>query len=242
MSKTTNLEVIPFERKVRELNYHLLPGKLQKGSTHLALYNRVFFYWQKFWADVFHKNGTPNKVQPSEFLRMDYIGVVLHGDRDIVGFYLHTLLNLDQGNIEHHPYLAGKEADLFLKYTKESGDKLAMTIEYITLDENWRKCKIGKSLNKVLLGTALELQRYAGADLSFIKAREDVKVSNMISEHGGISLKSNIDMHNTPVSFMVLPSSNIATQEDIELRNLSQKLWQNRIDWTNQNTSLRKIA
>jgi hypothetical protein len=230
-----HVEQKPSAINLEKFKYEIFPTRLQPGRGLFVSYNRSFEYWASFWSAVMVENGATHAINHYEFLKTDFITVVSYEDKPIA-MLLHSLFNFEQSNIKSHPYLSGEKCELFFKYVEGSKARLAMSVEYMTVDRNWRKSRTGVSLGKVMFGLGTEIQKSIGVDVSFSKAREDVKVSETVQEFGGIVLEGQVDMHNTPVAFIVLPTQKICTHPDLGVASLVKRLWAQRRDHSEATT------
>ncbi len=216
-------------RNVRDLQFIILPTRPAVDFRYVSLYNKIFNYWFVFWRDVLHKNGSPHEVNPADFARADLVSALVNKD-EVVAIFLHSVLNLQLTNTLHNPYLTGEKSECFRNLLQESGTQLAFTVEYITVAPAWRKNEIGVSLCKAMLGTSLKMHQELNAELTFIKAREDVKVSRSVLEMGGTAHLTKLDMHNTPVSLMTMSADKIRLDDETKL--LTETFWETRKDLT----------
>jgi hypothetical protein len=224
-----------------QLQYIILPGKLPPGSPYVSLHNQAYEYFKTFWRRVFADNGLSEPVQfEHDFYRMDFVTLLMH-QQSIAGLHLYSFFNLELSAHCEHEYFQGNRGDVYLTNLKGHGAKSVLTMEYFTVDPNWRKKQIGLSLGPILGSLGTRIQLSCGADASLTRAREDVGSDRMFEELGGEALCKNVSMYNTPVSIMAAYSENVKGLTDFTSRRYVDKFWSERVD-VSQMTDIHKAS
>jgi hypothetical protein len=197
----------------------------------MPLHNQAFEYWKSFWEEVFRQNRLRDgEVEFAvDFTRMDLVCLVMSGT-EIAGMHLYEFINVEQLAMREHHYFNNETGKVFLDSLGHHGADLVMTLEYLTVNPNWRKKFIGTSLASVVVSLGTRVQAATGAKASLGRAREDVGVNAMAQDCGAVILKDKIDMYNTPVSCICIYSDSIKDIDDPVGRALVQRLWNERVD------------
>jgi hypothetical protein len=228
VTRKNNIVELP-DLRLRQLRHVILPGQCAPGFSSIALYNSVFNFWHAFWINVLKGNGSSEEINPYDFLRSGIISCILHHDT-VVAVHLYSILNFEQDNIIHHPYLRGEHEQCFVNAMKDRRLKTAMPLEFLTVNPEWRKSVIGFHLAPVLVGLGYQIQKNLGIDATLGRCRTDVKSNVLMTDVGGVTLKSNVMMHNTPVDFCALFLDEMKPHPDPKIQSLIEYLWNSRTD------------
>jgi hypothetical protein len=208
----------------------LLPGHFAPGFHATDLYNKAFHFWKTFWSDVYKANGTDDVVNENDFVRSELISLVLSEYDEIVALHLYSILNLEKTSTTYHPYLSSTEGEVFLTALEHAGCRSAMPLEYLTVNAAFRKSIVGFSFAPIMGGLAYRIQSALGVDASLGRCRADLKVTQFMTDVGGVVLKQNVMMHNTPVDFCAVFSKDLHPHPDSELQAAIDDLWNRRED------------
>lgn len=225
-------------RTVNDLQYVLLPGRFNPGFEGSALYDKAYDYWLKFWNQVYVDNGTTDQADGADFQRADIVALLISGD-EIASMHLYSIVNLENAASSHYPYFAGEHGRSFYEALKPLSLKTAMTLEYLTVNPDWRKSKIGFSLTPVVCGLAYEIQKTLKVDVTLGRCRQDVRSHELMLERGGQILLPDIVMHKTSTHFCVLRLDDLKPHHpDPVVTNLTQSFWMNRRDLTGKQATI----
>lgn len=214
---------------MKELSYHLLPGRCPSHFAGQELHDRVFLFWRQFWDEVL-KDLDGSQAQPHEFDRQNLIGVIMNGN-DIVSVHLYSHFATKSLAARSHPYFETSYEPAFQKWLSAQDDSSVMTMEYLTLNAAYRKSQLGISLAHVIVGLGTRIQRHLSADWSVAPCRQDVRVDEVARHFGAKGFETRI-MHNVPVVSMILARSDIRTCPLLREASLIEKMWNERTDWT----------
>lgn len=213
------------------LQYTILPGHFHPGFHETSLYNRAFLYWRDFWNGVYRDNGSSDTINELDFLRTEMITVVTSG-ADVVAMHLYSVLNLEMASSPYHPYFNATGDTVFIDALREKGCRSAMPLEYLTIDEKWRKSKTGLSLSPVMIALGCRIQKELAIDAIIGRARSDIKINDRMIDAGSVILRAGVMMHNTPTDFCAIFLENQKEHPDPQVRDLVEKLWTQRTDLT----------
>lgn len=211
--------------------YNILPGHFHPGFRETALYNQSFLYWREFWNGVYRANGSSDTINELDFLRTEMVTVVTSGS-EIVAMHLYSVLNLEMASTVFHPYLNATGDTCFIDLLRESKCRSAMPLEYLTINENWRKSKTGLSLSPVMIALGCRVQKELGIDAIIGRARSDIKINDRMIDAGSVILRAGVMMHNTPTDFCAIFLNDQKEHPDSQVRDLVARLWDNRRDHT----------
>lgn len=214
-----------------QLQYHILPGRFHPDFPGASLYNQIYRYWTAFWEGVMRDNGTDERIDPYEFLRADYVVAIMNGS-EVVGVHLYSILNLEQPGVGSHPYFVGENEATFLAALRTNGARTAISFEYLTINPDWRKSRIGFSLAPVVVGLGYQIQQTLFIDSSLGRCRQDNGVNRLMTDVGGKALVEGVMMYNTPTDFCHVVRTEMREHPDSETRDRIAALWNARHDWT----------
>jgi hypothetical protein len=216
---------------LHDLEYVLIPGHFKPGFEGASIYNELYTYWRNFWSRTLSDNKSHDHLNPYEFMKSDIIAALVSNNR-IAGMFLHSLINFEQINHNDHPYLANARGELFTEFMTKNNFRYALTMEFLSVSEEWRKSVTGVSLGAVLIGLSCHLQNQLETQACFGRGREDIGVDRILKGYGGCVLQTKVDMHNTPVSFVAIPEQATYEFSDPNVNSLVSSLWERRKDLT----------
>lgn len=224
----------PYQNALASLRYVILPGHLAPASPYVDLHNRAFEYWKTFWNMVFEQNKTSTSTDfHSNFCSMSLVTLLL-SENDVIGMMLHSIFNLEQLSHHEHPYFKKGLRSVFLDDLRTKNLSSVMSMEYLSIDPKWRKRELGVSLGAVITSLSTKIQQSCSVEASTGSVREDNGVADVFLNLGGVALRSNIDMHNTPVSLVCIYTNQVKELADPKARQLANTLWSNRLDISGQ--------
>lgn len=215
---------------VSQYRHVVLPGHFAPGFERTDLYNKAFHFWKTFWNDVFRANGSSDVVNENDFIRSEIVSLILSEYDEIVGLHLYSVLNLEKMNTPFHPYLVSAEGESFLSELTDRGCRSALPLEYLTVNAAFRKSVIGFSFAPIVTGLGYRIQSELGIDASLGRCRSDLKVNNLMTDVGGVVLKRDVMMHNTPVDFCAVFLGEMTSHPDLAVQAAIDDLWQRRED------------
>jgi hypothetical protein len=218
-------------RNLDSCKYMVLPGKPAPNFNGVAIYNSAYDYWKTFWKDVYSQVGEKGDLNTDDFLRQDFIGVLMH-DEEIVGMHLYNLFDLSMRAHMDQRFMSKGFGELYFRQLKNKKVKTAMSLEYLTVDPLWRKSVIGISVAEILIGLALKIQKSLDIDAGIGKSRADVKVTQMVERFGAKVLGNKILIHNITTDLIVFFKNEITPHPDKTINQYVDKFWKYRTDLT----------
>ncbi|NJL24242.1 MAG: hypothetical protein HC902_03045 [Calothrix sp. SM1_5_4] len=226
----TSTSIRPNKDFLKNLQYVILPGRLELGSPWTDLQNRAYSYWVEFWNGVFKANKVeaPVNFKPA-FFRMSAITVLLF-ENQIIGMHMYCFFNLEQLSHRDHEYFQSERGSRFIEILQKHGVSRIMSMEFLTVDPNWRKGSVGISLGAVLSSLGSRIQRAAGLEAATTIARKDLGVDAFARDFGFENVTEGLNMYNTPVVFQCLFTDKIRDLPDTDTRSYVDLYWRNRVD------------
>lgn len=213
------------------LQYFLLPAKPPFGSPATEIQNLAFEFWMQQWKRVFEKISPGEKPKADDFLRQDYMSVVMHGSQ-VVALHFYSFFDLQQKAAQAHSYFANSYTPTALKVMEEKGAKSTMSFEYFTVSPEWRNSASGISLAATLLCLGFKVFEESGADVALGVCRVDVGVAKLCYDAGGIPLDKNLTLHGVPCDLVGIFQGQQKPYKDPEENALAEYLWKTRQDFT----------
>lgn len=217
---------------VERFRYLLLPGRCPRDFPLVELHNSVFVYWRDFWNAVFAQISPGEKVNDNDFHRQDVIAVLLDGDK-IVGVHLYSYFNLLSEAALAQDYFRKNYSVQDIENMKAHDLHTVMSMEYMTVDPNYRKSAIGFATMDLIGGLAHEVLRMSGNEAVIAPCRCDFKVDRLAALYGGVPLGEQHIHHGVPVINMINPLKNIREHPEVFLAQAIKSVWSRRENYLN---------
>ncbi len=187
--------------RLHKLRYLLHSGSMADPAT-APLHNSAFRLWQKSWRQTFAELRSEAVPRADDFTRQSVIGALFYRD-EAVGLLLHTYFNLDLEATRAHSYLSTYPPSVVDKLRSE-GIKEVFSMEYLTLDPNWRRNLVGVPLGEVLLGLGVKLAENSGLAAMLVVTRNEKRVNDILYGFGARCLAKDLTKHNVAVDLVSL--------------------------------------
>jgi hypothetical protein len=229
-------------RNLKNLDYSIIAGKAQRHASQaeIDLNNQAFEFWRTFWAKVYGDAGSPESLVCDDFLRQEMVTIIRH-EKKIVGLHLYSFFNLEQQAIKLHRYFQFYP-EKFFEYLRQTDVKEVMSLEFLTIDPEWRKSVTGVSLAEVLIACATKCIHSHGADAGIAPARTDNKVNQMAYHQGYECFQAGITKRNFQVDLIVGFKDQLKATPNPEVNSLADKFWRERNDFTGLTQSLQNVS
>lgn len=219
------------ESRLNELEYVIIPGRLYHQPELEGLHNQSFVYWKLFWRNVFTQNGCPEDLDEDSFVRQNMI-CMLKTKKEIVGMHLYSFYDLELAACLDHSYIKSSFTPDYIKKLQADGIKYVMSLEFLTVNPNWRKRQLGLSLGEILIGLSGQVLKSVNFDASIAPSRSDVGVTEMACNIGGEIVIPNIEIHKTVCDLIAINSKKIKNHPNDSINQWVHSLWGQRQDYT----------
>lgn len=217
--------------RLNGLEYIIIPGNLHHQPGLEALHQEAFNFWKTFWNDVFIQNGCPGDLNEDSFLRQNMICLLKSKD-EIAAMHLYSFYNLESQACLNHSYIRGNFNEDYISKLRLSGIKYAMSLEYLTVNPNWRKRNVGVSLGDICAGLSGEVLKSVNYDSSIAPSRSDVGVTSMARDIGGEIVVAGIELHKTMCDLIAIRKSSVKNHPNADVNRWVRKFWNQRQDHT----------
>ncbi len=222
---------------IKNLQYYVLPGNHNYLKNHYNIYDQAYSFWKKFWLDIYTQAGTPESFLPDDFYRQNYLGVLFHKSTFVGSLFSSVFLINSPSTVDHRYFkFYPKE---FLEMLKQKNINTLFTVEFLTLNPDYRKSKIGISLSETIIGLSLETFKSNFYDSVIGTARTDVKVNDSCYKFGFECLVPKVERRNFSVDLIAANQKNLSKHPDTNIKKLIDTLWNNRIDSTSEQLAQR---
>lgn len=232
------------------LSYTLLSAK-NPHENDLNLHNQSYKFWKNLWYSVLSKLNIDALNINNDFLRQDIIAVI-HDEYEIAAIHLYSHYSLRSfANSEGSYFLQNLQKTYVDKLIKLGANNV-MTMEYMTVNVNWRKHQHENNIHvgAILGGLALKVLQSIGADAAIAPARRDLKVHELAYIYGGTCIAENITNHNIPCDLIACFAEKTNPHPDIRVNQIVSKLWSEKSDNSattekiihKQQNQMRKVA
>jgi hypothetical protein len=209
-----------------EFQYIILPGSYHTNDKGLSFHNQAFMIWTEFWSQLLGSLPSPTKLNPNEFSRQTYISLLLTPQEAVAGMSLHTIFNLESSADLSHSYFENNYDPQFRNRLLGLNLKQIMTIEYLTVRQEFRKNKIGFSLATLLGGLAHRIQRETGVAGFVTSCRLDLKMDHLSKMFGGKPLSAPGLHYGIQTQNLLTLSENLVELPEVSMQ--INKLWHDR--------------
>lgn len=208
------------------LSYYIFPGIYKKNDFYLTMHNQLFSFWYYNWKKVFSNLNNFVEIRSGDFRRQTYVGALITSSNEIIGITLHTVFNLNSLADCHHHYFTTNYSDQFLIELKRRKLTQVMSIEYLTVAENFRKRELGFSAAKYLVALSHRLQRYLEVEACISTCRKDVQIDQLEMQFGGQLLNPPGIIYGVETQNLVTYSNNL--REPLSLAPNIESIWNKR--------------
>jgi len=208
---------------IGDFDYTLLPGNGLLSEESLELHNRTFVFWNEFWANVF-KEISGEKVRKDDFHRQNIVCILTHKS-EIAAVHLYSYFHLDSLAATEHSYFQANYSGVSLELLRRSGVRSVMSMEYLTLNEKYRRSKIGLPIASVVIGLGYRVLCESGCQAMIAPCRRDLKVDVRAAEYGAEPFSEEFIHHEVPVVLMMTRTDRVQEHPDPEVRSSIEELW-----------------
>jgi hypothetical protein len=213
--------------RIKKLEYVLLSGSEASGDLSRK-HDQAYQLWKKNWQDTFAELKTEAKLKADDFTRQRVISALFSGET-AVGLLLHTHFNLDLAAVRDHTYLATYPAHI-IEELRAQGCSEVLSMEYLTLHENWRKHLVGVSMAEVILGLGAKVLEASNFSSMIVVTRNAKRVNQILYGYGARCLVPNLTKHNVSVDLVSLDHGKTHPGKDEEVNQLIEHFWRRRQD------------
>ncbi len=224
--------------RLKKLQYTLMAGKGRGEVTYPELHNKVFRFWKDFWTHVYGKQGSLDAFNLDDFSRQDVVGVLHSGD-EVVALNLSTVFQADLQACREHHYFKFYPPEVF-EFLKSEGARTLATIEFFSVNPNWRSHLAGLSLGEIVVGLGVNLSRALGADAMFAAARTEVGSSRMGQTYGMRCFQAGLVKRNFKIDLLVGFLREMHPHPDPQIQGWVDQYWSQRTDLTGITTGGKK--
>ncbi|MFZ3229907.1 MAG: hypothetical protein WA160_06870 [Pseudobdellovibrio sp.] len=183
------------------MEYILLPGK-NPISEDQKFHKIAYDFWYTNWSNFFKKHDPSYILNPDDFFRQDYIGLLAEGEIPLA-IHLYSVFDLSIPYQLNQSYLSYNFAPTFFSTILGDGIKRVMTFEAMMVNPDYRKTETGKSIAPMLFAEGIQLiKSIKNIDAMIAPARRDIGVTKL-AHSGGAETIVDHDLHGIPVSLIV---------------------------------------
>jgi hypothetical protein len=206
--------------------YYLLPSA--NPPLHLVgRHNQIYKFWKDSWLEVLQQLNADASQLEDDFLRQDFVAAIC-SDTEVIAVHLYSIFALDTDASLEHRYLKGNYPPEFFANLKSKEVRTVMSMEYLTVSQNWRKSRGAMHMGAVIGALGLKVMQHYGIDAVIAPARRDHKVNLMAYSQGGDCIVENVLNHKVPCDLIAIRRNRIK-EPALELVLLRDQLWQERI-------------
>jgi hypothetical protein len=207
--------------------YYLLPSA--NPPPHLVNeHNKIYLFWLKLWRDLCRDLKVSDAQLEEDFHRQDLIAA-LCADSGVMAVHLYSFFSIESLAAREHRYLASNYPPSFFEQLKIQGVNTVMSMEYMTVNPEWRKRKSDIHIGAVLASLGLSLLDYYSIDAAIAPARRDHKVHELAHTFGGESILENVQNHNIACDLISIRKDKLQAHPQSAVESTRIDLWEKRI-------------
>lgn len=216
----------------------ILPVKPRDARGSFEDLNSIYQLWNST-----HSAVTNGAVHADQFLRNDVAVGIFSGPR-AVACHLYGFFNIESEAARASRYF-GSISESTWDYLWQHEFKNLMSLEFLSVDPEFRKSKVGFSLGEVLISLGQRFVMSTGLDACTGVSRVDVKVERTAESLGFRTVQRGLQIYGYECSFQVSPWREVKAPSDPQVLDVVNQLWATRADiygYTQETSTLRKIA
>jgi hypothetical protein len=183
------------------MNFILLTGK--NPPTHLAEFHEIAFnFWYDNWLDFFKKHDAGYRLNPDDFFRQDYVGLLVQ-DNVPIAIHLYSIFDITLTHQLKQSYCFDNFTSSFFKNLCQKGIKNTISFESMMVSPDFRKTEKGRSIAPLLYAAGIQLVKSLDdVDAMMAPARNDIGVTKLAQSGGCVTVEEH-ELHGFPVSLIV---------------------------------------
>ena len=216
----------------------ILPVKPRDSRGSLEDLNSIYKLW-----NTTHSAVTHGAVHADQFLRNDVAVGIFSGPR-AVACHLYGFFNIESEAARASKYFSAVNEATW-DYLWRHEFKNLMSLEFLSVDPEFRKTNVGFSLGEVLIALGQRFVHATGLDACTGISRVDVKVERTAESLGFRTVQRGLQIYGYECSFQVSPWREVKPPSDPKVLEVVDQLWTRRADiygYTQEKTNLRKVA
>lgn len=215
------------KERAGKLQLILLPGHTVPPELR-EYHDNAYRLWRKVWESTFQELKTDATVRADNFVRQEIISALFLG-KQAVGLILYSLFDLELVAVREHSYLETYPPELVSRL-RDDGVHGVLSMEYLSLDPDWRVALDGAPLSKIMIGIAPKVFEWSGADAAVAVTRNEKKVNEALYGFGARCLRTNLTKHNVAVDIVAFRKGDPRPSGDPHVDGRIESLWAGRID------------
>lgn len=221
-----------------DLSCSLFPGRTKASSPCLRINNETYVHWNEVWSDILQlPQGT--LLSSDNYLRQDVI-CSIHYKSVVVGMIAASFFNLDQIAYRDHSYIRVFSQE---RLNQENDPRISniMSIEYLSVDNRFRKSEIGISIGSVLLGLGMKIFSESDSHIVLGTARSKIHVDEMCYKFG-FRPCGEMEKFGHPCTLIVNSKNTLKNHDDPVIYEITQNLWSSKTNYLNELTTKTALA
>lgn len=208
-----------------DFKYFVFSPKTWLEKNHSKEMQQAFETWFKVWTDTY--KGRNFEVKAEEFIRHDLICAIMANGNEAAAVHCYSFFDLTS-----KPDLSTKYFQFFspnfIDKMKERQISTVMSMEYLTVNENYRSSIVGFSLGRVLTQLGVRLFEQTPGDAIVAPARKDVKASEMAYDSGFTCIEPDVIQRGFACDMVAYFKGDHKNVSDPFLARICDRLWNNK--------------
>lgn len=225
MPESNLKQIHELDPRLKNVRLRLLSNGIIDSEQDRELHDRSFQFWKQFWQTEFTKIDPAYRVREDDFYRQTRIMVMTH-ESEIVAMHLYQLFDLRLQAALSHSYISGSFNAEYLDALTARKIKRVMSMEYLTVNEDWRSKSLGVPLAYVIGEIVVKVARSLGVQAAIAPARSDYKVSTVCEDIGGSTVVRDVEFHNVKCDLILLPTETFRPSSRRHVHQVAENLWQ----------------
>lgn len=208
-----------------DFSYHVFSPKAWLEKSQPQQVQQAFDTWLKVWTDTY--KGRDFEVKAEEFIRHDLICAIMANNNEAAAVHCYSFFTLDS-----KPDISTKYFQFFspgfVSAMKQKNISTVMSMEYLTVNENYRSSLIGFSLGRALIQLGVRLFEQTPGHAIVAPARKDVKVHEMAYDCGFTCIEPDVIQRGFSCDMIAYFKGHHKNVSDPFLGRICDRLWESR--------------
>lgn len=207
-----------------DFSYHVFSPKAWLEQSQPVELQKAFESWQSVWTKTYKDRNF--EIKSEEFIRHDLIcAIMANGEAAAVHCYsFFDLRSKTDINTKYFQFFSPS----FVNNITQRKIHTVMSMEYLTVNENYRSSLIGFSLGRAMIQLGVRLFENSVGEAIVAPARKDVKVHDMAYDCGFSCIESDVIQRGFACDMIAYFKGHHKNVSDPFLSRFCDRLWENK--------------
>lgn len=205
-----------------DFKYHVFSPKAWLEKEKPQEMQQAFETWLKVWTETYKEKNF--EVKAEEFIRHDLICAITANNYEAAAVHCYSFFDLNSKPDVSTKYFQFF-SPAFVEKMKGRNISTVMSMEYLTVNENFRSSSVGFSLGRVLIQLGVRLFEQTPGQAIIAPARKDVKVHEMAYDCGFTCIEPDVVQRGFDCDMIAYFKGDHKNVSDPFLARICDRLW-----------------